>query len=342
MHLLSVRLVAASIALAAAPLTFAQSAASFSDLPTTHPAYAAVEYLKSQGIIQGYADGTFKPNQTVNRAEAVKILVAPLVSSADLAAMTTSSYTDVPAGSWYLSYVELANQKMHIIDGPPKSSVFRPTLPVTKAEYFKLLELSQGADPAGAYKEIRLPMSSDVQNPDDWFYPYMRYALASSMMTVNVDGTLAPAKTLTRSDVAIFLYRYLMFKQNRRTQALLSETENEIVNVLQQLDAKDSDQASFASARALIAARGALTSKPDEPLVKGALKIAEGFQMLVQAYKAGAEGRLEDVLKLAGDAWKTAEKAREFSPSLATLATQMQTIAKNMADSARALQAQQN
>ena len=167
----------------------------------------------------------------------------------------------------------------------------------------------------------------------------MRYALASSIMTVNTSGQLEPARELTRADIAVFLYRFVMYQQSRRTQALLSETENEIVNVLQQLDAKDINQATYASARALVAARGALTSKPDEPLVKGALKTAEGFQLLVQAYAAGTAGKLDDVITLTKKAWTTADEARTFSPSLATLATQMQTIAKNMADNARALQA---
>jgi|CXWL01.1.fsa_nt_gi hypothetical protein len=340
MKLFSASLLVSVVASGMAPVCFAQTTPTFSDVPLSHQAFSAVEYLKEQGILQGYADGTFKPNQKVNRAEAIKILVAPLVSETELKGFTSSAYSDVAAGAWYLPYVESARQTLQIIDGPPKTSTFRPSAPVKHAELLKMLELSQGENPAASYSEIRLPLAMDVVNADDWYYPYMRYAIASSMVTINSDGTLEPAKELTRADVSMLMYRYFMFKQNRRTQALLSETENEIVNVLQQLDAKDINQAAFASARALIAARGALTSKPDEPLVKGAIKTAEGFQLLVQAYVAGVEGRLDDVLKLTGEAWKTADKARAFSLSLDTLASQMQAIAKNMADNARSLQAQ--
>ena len=55
----------------------AESPQSFSDVPPDHDAYEAVEFLKTQNIIGGYPDGTFKPDRTVNRAEAAKIIAAP-------------------------------------------------------------------------------------------------------------------------------------------------------------------------------------------------------------------------------------------------------------------------
>src|SRR3989344_8997908 len=54
---------------------------SFLDVSPLHPAYPAVEYLKSTGVLQGYADGTFRPDAKVNRAEATKIIVAPRVTA---------------------------------------------------------------------------------------------------------------------------------------------------------------------------------------------------------------------------------------------------------------------
>ncbi len=127
-----------------------------------------------------------------------------------------------------------------------------------------------------------------------------------------------------------------MYIDGRRTQALLSEAESEIVNILQQLEKQDIDQASLASARALIASRGALIKAPDQAIVKGAVKTSEAFQTLVLAYRANAEKRYDDAIKLSGDAWQLAQKAKEFSSSLAGVSTQIQTVAKNMADTARA------
>jgi hypothetical protein len=329
-------IVALVIAIVSPGLSFAQEARSFSDVPPNHAAYQAVEYLKERGVISGYPDGTFQPDKKVNRAEAAKIIVAPLLSAEELGQFTTTVFADVPEGVWYLPYVESARQRFGIIDGPPKKTSFYGEKPVLKVEFLKMLELAHGVDP-NAYGEIRLPLSSDVRNPDEWFYPYLRYALAASMTMVGTDGLLNPGSELTRGQVALLLHRLLMYKEGRRTQALLSETETEILNVLQGLDAQDVEQAEFASARALLAARGAHASRPDESLVKSALKTAEGFRALVQAYRAGLNGEYAEVVRLSGEGWNLAASVREFSPALSSVADQMQGIAKSMADEARKL-----
>jgi hypothetical protein len=201
-----------------------------------------------------------------------------------------------------------------------------------------MLLLSQGVD-ANSYKEIQLPLANDVADATQWYYPYMRYAMASSIIIVHPDGTLQPSATLNRGAVAQMLYHFAMYQGGRRTQALLSEEENELVNVLQMFDQKNSAQAQYASARALLAARGANSIKPNTPIVQAAVKTAEAFRLLVQAYDAGVSGKLNDVLTFTKDAWTTAQKAKDISPSLGDLTSRVQEIAKNMADQARSLQA---
>ena len=322
---------------AVVPGAFAQ-ATPFKDVPPNSSMYSAVAYLRDKGIMKGYEDGTFRPTQKVNRAEAVKIVLAPFVTQEQLDNAPVPVHTDVTKEDWFAPYVSLGVSKFGILDGPPKAATFQAGNPVLRVQFLKMFFLANKIDVNGNYSEIKLPLSADVQNTSEWYYPSIRMAVATSMMMVAQDGTMTPAKELTRGDIALLLYRYYMYKDARRTQALLDETETEIVNVLQQLDKKEISQAEYASARALIAARGALSSKPDESIVKGAVKIAEGFQLLVRAYKAGVDGKLTDVLQLTGDAWHLAEKAKEYSPNLATVSAQMQTIAKNMADEARGLE----
>ena len=50
------------------------SATSFSDLAAEHWAYNNVMTLVSEGTVNGYEDGTFKPSTTVTRAEFVKMI----------------------------------------------------------------------------------------------------------------------------------------------------------------------------------------------------------------------------------------------------------------------------
>lgn len=325
-----------SLLFAAGSVSAAQS---FSDLPPTDAAYEAAEYLKANNIISGYSDGTFKPAKKVNRAEALKIIVAPLVDPNDLKTVSQTPFSDIPEGSWYLPYVEVARQNS-IIDGPPMKDAFHGDKTVIRAEFFKMLEIAHKTDPAASFSDIVLPLSKDVSSANEWFYPYMRYAIASSMTMVNAqDGLLHPGKELTRGEIAIFLYRFLMYKEGRRTQALLSEAENEIILILNMLQTDDIAQADAASARGMLATRGALAKKPDEPVVKGSVKISEAFNLLVRAYQSGKGGNLDEAIALSGDAWTRAAKALEFSPNLNTIVEQVQVLAKNMADSARAAKA---
>ena len=312
---------------------------SFKDVPATHAAFNAVEYLKEKGVLAGYSDGTFRPNTKVNRAEAVKIIVGSVVSKETIDAYPAAKiYSDVAVDAWYAAYVAYAQEKLGIIDGPPKKTQFLPTQPVKKAEFLKMFLIANKIDASAAFSDLSGPLSPEVNAPSQWFYPSARFAIASSMTMADTNGMLQPETELSRGDVALLLFRFDMYKQGRRNQALLGETEAEIAGILKDLEAKNADRAFMASNRALIAARGALLSKPDEAIIKGAVKTAEGFQTLVRAYQAGIAGNLDDVIRLCGDAWHLAEKAKEFAPSLEPLAMQMEAIAKNMADEARGLQ----
>ncbi len=313
-------------------------AQNLTDLPSSHEAYSAVQYLRERGVLEGYSDGTFRPSQKVTRAEAVKILVAAVVQG-DVPA-GTSGYGDVPAGVWYEPYVTYAWKELKIADGPSVSGSFRGERNVQKVEFLKMLLLAYKADPA-SFGEIKLPLATDVTDTGAWFYPFIRYALSASVLTVQPDGMLSPGQELTRAQVAMYLHRFLTYKEGRRTQALLSAAESDLVNVLKMLEEKQPEQAEFASARALLAARGAHASKPDTPLVQGALKITQSFRALVRAYKAGSLGAPDEAITLAKEAWALAEESRKRSPELAGLAAQVQALAGKMAESARALQSGQ-
>ncbi|MBQ2942683.1 MAG: S-layer homology domain-containing protein [Clostridia bacterium] len=73
---------------------------SFSDISELHWAYNDVEYLRGQGIVTGYSDGTFKPDNNILYEEAVKFVVSAL--GYDFMAVTYGGY---PEG-----YIKTASQ----------------------------------------------------------------------------------------------------------------------------------------------------------------------------------------------------------------------------------------
>lgn len=61
-----------------------------------------------QGFVNGYPDGSFKPEQTVNRVEALKMLYKVFgfgVLTGSDASAALDDFTDVQAGAWYMTYV---------------------------------------------------------------------------------------------------------------------------------------------------------------------------------------------------------------------------------------------
>ncbi|MBQ8767869.1 MAG: S-layer homology domain-containing protein [Clostridia bacterium] len=75
--------------------------AKFNDI-SDHWAENVIEKWQDSGYINGYPDGSFKPNNPVTRAELSKILS----SAFDLQETTTLTYEDITNGDWYYPYLE--------------------------------------------------------------------------------------------------------------------------------------------------------------------------------------------------------------------------------------------
>lgn len=113
-------------------------APSFRDVPSSNPYAESITEATEVGIITGYADGTFRASNLVNRAELVKIaMLASQVSQGNCAA---APFADVPAGSWMEATVCQARQA-GIVSGYPDGR-FRPEQPVKLSEAAVILAKS--------------------------------------------------------------------------------------------------------------------------------------------------------------------------------------------------------
>ncbi|NOS66762.1 MAG: S-layer homology domain-containing protein [Candidatus Peribacteraceae bacterium] len=330
-RLLSSLFSAALLALAACPISV--SAAEFSDVPKSHFAHDAIIYLANRDIFAGYSDGTFKPDAKVNRAEALKIIASNFIPKSQTVRVKSVDFTDVPDDAWYLPSLVWALPKK-IVNGPPAATSFYPTRTVTKIEFLKMLFTAYGVDPK-SFNDIALPLSSDVTDVKAWYYPSMRYAVATATTIVPESGVLGPARELTRADVALLLYRFTLYRDGQRTQELLTETKKDVERIITFLAKGDVRSAEYASARAILIARGALQTDPDAPIVKVAVKIAEGYRALTRAYRASLNSDLDSVRKLAADAATLAGQARKLSGEAKVLADQLEKYAKSFSDQAR-------
>jgi hypothetical protein len=108
----------------------------FTDVSPDHWAYGSVEYVAAEHIVEGYDDGTYRPEATVTRDQTAVFIARSLAfppgeeGLADYQPPDTPTFTDVPADYWCFRHVEyLAEHSM--IDGYPDGA-FQPTSPVTR------------------------------------------------------------------------------------------------------------------------------------------------------------------------------------------------------------------
>jgi hypothetical protein len=107
----------------------------FSDVPAAHTFYQYIETAAHEGIVSGYADGTFRPGNDVTRGQLSKIVVEaagwPLLNP------PTPTFTDVPVGSAFYQYVETAFE--HAIISGYSDGTFRPFNNATRGQISKIV-----------------------------------------------------------------------------------------------------------------------------------------------------------------------------------------------------------
>lgn len=119
------------------------------------PAYSdddseAVRLLSELGVISGYADGTFKPDNNITRAEFAAMVIRAL--GFEHVGKSVTQFEDVPMSYWASGYIRYATE-LHIIYGRT-ATVFDPTANVTNNEAIAMVIRALGYAPeymAGSY-----------------------------------------------------------------------------------------------------------------------------------------------------------------------------------------------
>ncbi len=166
------------------------SAAAFSDVKDTDYYASAASLLKEFGVLDGYPDGTFKPQNSITRAEMAAI-VCRLIAKDDEATWLSgeTEFLDVPADNWATGYINYASST-GIISGDGDGN-FRPGDQVKFEEAIKMVVCALG------YGE-------DIeQDPEDWSLGYINLANEKGI-TKNLIGQKGIAAT--RGDIAVMAY----------------------------------------------------------------------------------------------------------------------------------------
>lgn len=178
--------------------TFSNQA--FTDVSVTNDNYEAIEYLRTQNVVKGYEDGTFRPNTVINRAEFVEFVINPFILDTSgmgncVDANTSDSatqvfFSDVSKDAWYAENVCFV--KIHgIVDGYPDGT-FKPADSINFVEAAKIISnvfsLNLDANETGEF----------------WYRPYVQSLSSLHAIPANIRRL---SQTLSRADMAQIVYR---------------------------------------------------------------------------------------------------------------------------------------
>ena len=135
----------------------------------------AVSTLTRAGILDGYEDGSFRPNASITRAEFTKIAVSFFKH---VGGASANPFSDVPDSAWYAEFVKAAAE-LGLIDGY-EDGTFRPNAPITRAEACTIVNRTLGRAPD---KDNLLPEHEMLTWPDNsrdaWYYAQIQEATNS-------------------------------------------------------------------------------------------------------------------------------------------------------------------
>ena len=149
----------------------------------------AVSTLTNAGIIDGYEDGTFKPDGNITRAEFATIAVRFFEATYDGGDL----FSDI-AGHWAQDYInEAANAG--IVDGYPDGT-FRPQQYITRAEAMTMVNRTIDRHPDADHLLDDMIVWPD--NPETaWYYEQVQEATNSHEYTINTDDEQNPYEIWT-------------------------------------------------------------------------------------------------------------------------------------------------
>ena len=203
-----------SVVMIFSSLTSLVTATTVSDI-YGHWAQYYIQPLVDSGIINGYEDGTFKPDNPITRAEFCKIVIGALVYDGVIADYVTTkgTFTDVPDELWSASYIETAFANSFVDGKSP--GIFDPEAFITRQEMAKIIALVYCAKNSADFDALKATYNSgdynltDLTTADDWAMSFIEVALVVIVMRGNEDNTFAPLGLVTRAETATVTYRIL-------------------------------------------------------------------------------------------------------------------------------------
>ncbi len=320
-----------------APALFAQSTDSgiqnvppqstaFTDVPQNHTRYTPILYLKEAGIFGGYDDGSFKPDNSIKKAESLKVIFESAVVDSSKP-YQAGLFPDVRGDQWFAPYVQVAFDK-GFVSGNGDDGTFAGGEPVTMAVFLKMTLEAHGIDVSAFEGKEVVPGVS----PDKWYTGYINYGASFGIIPKEADGSVNPSKVLSRADVAESLYLLRVIMNGGDSQFLLTQSELNLAQIEVYIANKDIISAKKSSELAVDMTQQAYKNDSSNAVILGAAKIARAYDLLVDTYILAVQGKNDEALAKAEETKIKATEAWEANKDTQPIAAHIKKRADEIVD----------
>lgn len=183
-----------------------QTTKKYKDVSEGFWAFDAINEVSAKNWFGGYPDGSFLPNNSITRAEALKVFVVFL--GLEVSDITESSFYDVDVSKWYAPYVEAGKDLFPTHTTIQGKRPFNPDMPVTREDTIYALVNALGCMNDEKYVDQSvLNMFKDQDSISGDIKNHFAVALGHELVSGYPDGTIRAQAALTRAEFATLLLR---------------------------------------------------------------------------------------------------------------------------------------
>lgn len=180
----------------------------YPDVSPNHWAARQIEILTEEGVVVGYPDGTFKPDDNVTRAEFASMAIKALGQEHTVVAQPVN-FTDIDPSYWAYDAIQKA-LFFDLVSCPALGEPFRPEDSVSRAESITVAvnALTTEQISVEKAKEVLTQKYSDASVVPEWFVVPLGKAEILNMLITMPSATkyIDANRPATRAEVASILY----------------------------------------------------------------------------------------------------------------------------------------